>query len=85
MGNGGGDRRRPEKERKEVEVRRKIYEDHHIRIIFWQRIARVIGFQKMYGLFGLNRHILEKTYDVTPVTVDKGRRRRKMENRAVFW
>ena len=54
LGNRGGDRRRPEKERKEVEVRRKRYEDHHIRIKFWQRIARVIGFQKMYGLFGLN-------------------------------
>ena len=37
-------------------------------MIFWQRIARVIGFQKMYGLFGLNHHMLEKTCDVTPVT-----------------
>ena len=78
LGNRGGDRRRPEKERKEVEVRRKRYEDHHMRIIiyedyhmiliFWQRTARVLGFQKMFGLFGLNHHILEKTCDVTPGT-----------------
>ena len=34
----------------------------------WQRIARVIGSQKMYVLFGLNHHLLEKMCDVTPVT-----------------
>ena len=33
-----------------------------------QQMARVIGFQKMYGLFGQNHHILEKVWDVTPVT-----------------
>ena len=35
-------------------------------------IARVIGFQKMYGLFSLNHNIIEKMCDVTPVT-DKRR------------
>ena len=62
-----------------------IYEDYHMILIFWQRTARVLGFQKMFGLFGLNHHILEKTCDVTPVTVEERRRGRKMENRAVFW
>ena len=33
-------------------------------IIFWQRIAKVIGIQKMYGLSGLNHRILEKVCDV---------------------
>ena len=42
----------------------KLYWD----LLFWQRLARVIGFQKMYGLFGLNNHIKKKTCDVTPVT-----------------
>ena len=71
-GNWGGKRRRPEKERKEVEVRRKIYEDHHMRIIFWQQISRVIGFQKKHGLFGLNHHIISKKMcDVTPVTAEQ--------------
>ena len=33
-----------------------------------QPISKVIGFQKMYGLIGLNRRIQEKTCDVTLVT-----------------
>ena len=37
-------------------------------MIFWQRIARVIGFQKCMVWFGLNHYTLEKTCDVTPVT-----------------
>ena len=37
-------------------------------IIFWQQIVKMIGFQQMYGLFGQNHHILEKMWDVTPVT-----------------
>ena len=46
-------------------------------IIFWQRMARVIVFEKL----GLNHHILEKMCDVTPVT-DGGM---KVENRVVSW
>ena len=32
-------------------------------IMFWKRIAREIGFQKMYVCFGLNHHLLEKMCD----------------------
>ena len=37
-------------------------------IIVWQRIARVIGFQRIYGLLGLNHHISEKMCVVAPLT-----------------
>ena len=37
--------------------------------LYW--IARVIGFQKMYGLFSLNHNIIEKMCDVTPVTDER--------------
>ena len=37
-------------------------------IISWQRLARVISVHKMYDLFVLHHHTLEKMCDVTPVT-----------------
>ena len=51
-------------------------------ITFWQRIARVIGFQKMFGLFGLNHRILDVWY----LPCDRqGTDGRKVENKATFW
>ena len=38
-------------------------------VLYW--IARVIGFQKKYGLFSLNHNIIEKMCDVTPVTDER--------------
>ena len=37
-------------------------------LLFSQRLAGVIGFQKMYGLCGLNHQTLANMCDVTPVT-----------------
>ena len=46
-------------------------------LLFWQRLAGVIGFQKMYGLCGLNHHIKKKMCDVTPVTKRRTEESRK--------
>ena len=53
---------REKEEKKQIKARGKIYDDMVIItiVIFWQREAKVIGIQKMYGLFGLNHRILEK-------------------------
>ena len=57
------------------------YDDRHIMIISWQRWARVLSFYKMYSLFILNHHTLEKMCDVTPVAdepMDRGGGKRKI-------
>ena len=46
-------------------------------VLFWQWIAIVIGFRKMYGLCGLNHHIKKKMFDVTPVTKRRTEESRK--------
>ena len=70
---------REKEEKKQIKARGKIYDDMMIItiVIFWQREAKVIGIQKMYGLFGLNNHIKKKTCDVTPVTKRRTEESRK--------
>ena len=46
----------------------------------------MICIQKIYGFHGINRQNIEKSWYVTPVTDGRtNERRRKVENRAVFW
>ena len=52
-----------------------IYKDHHMMIIFWRRIAWL---SEMYGLFSLNRHILE--LNMRCHACDSGRTEEEEEN-----
>ena len=34
-----------------------IYDDHHMNIILWQKVAKMISFQTMHDLLGLNLNL----------------------------
>ena len=54
------------------------YYDHHMRIWWWWwHIAKIISLQQIFGLYGLQPHIVEINGDVTDA-----RRRRTREDRA---
>ena len=52
------------------------YEDHHMIIIWWSgrwHVARIISSQKIYGLYGLKHHIVERRGDVTDEQLNEKR------------